>query len=141
MISAALTSAGELWLPAASGGDHGDNLAVGLRRVQVDDIVAVAVGSGGPDLQPGIVGDDDFTARLGGTGDLGACGVERRNRHVWRRKIDGKVDRLRQTALVACRIGFPQGNRVCAFCQWTRRRDAPVPFGRTVVVPITTPLS
>ena len=76
-------------------------------------------------MQPGIVGDDDFTARLGGTGDLGACGVERRNRHVWRRKIDGKVDRLRQTALVACRIGFPQGNRVCAFCQWTRRRDAP----------------
>ena len=109
------------------GGDHGDDLAVHLCRVQVGDVVAVAVGSGGPDLHPGVVGDDNFAARLGSTGDLRACRIERRLRHVWRRKIDGKVDRLRQAALVACRIGRGGGNGVVSFRQVGRRGKAPFP--------------
>ncbi|MFQ8718018.1 MAG: hypothetical protein ACLR9W_08370 [Enterobacter hormaechei] len=83
--------------------------------------------------------DDDFSP--GSAVPVIAClRIERRNRHVWRRKIDGKVGSAETDRSGCLPHRFPQGNRVCAFCQWLVGVMLRT-FGRTVVVPITTPLS
>ena len=96
---------------------HGDQLAVGLRRGKRGNKVTVAVRGRTANDVSVAVGDHNAAVGLGGAGNLRASRIQRNDGLIRRCGVNDEINRLRQAALVACRIGFTHRNRVRAFCK------------------------